>query len=332
MAVPAPKIQAPKRLIEDTRLAAASMSPYEARKLVKAYWRIQESRIATDLSVKDVEHPLLDFFTKGIRRMENQIKRAFEIYVDQSVAGRWAISNPGVGPIISGSLLSLINLDKCGESVSALWRYAGLDPTAIWVTKAEIKPKMALLRYRHGDKISDKLIKNLCKSFNKNEKIIRRHAKRYGNGEITFRSLESALMVKPYNPYLKEACYHLGLGIRRMNNTENYMYGQLYKERLAYEYEMNSVLAYEDQAIEIFRNTNWKDIGEGSISNVYKEGKLPPFHIESRARRWITKLFMSHFHEILFYEKYERKPKKPYILTVNDEATEISCPNWPFKL
>jgi len=254
-----------------------------------------------------------------------------EIYADQSVAGRWAVANPGVGPLISASLLAYINLNKCGDNPQKLWRYAGLDPTSSWATYAEIDPKIAASKLLYGKNISKKHIKWLCKYFNKKYEIIIAKAKIYGHDEITWRSLRSALAVKPWNSDLKVVCYYLGKQIKYRNKLPNFLYGELYRKRKDYEYQQNAILAYEDRALEIYRQTPWIDTSPESVCNTYKSGMLPGFHIDLRARKWVTKIFLVHFHQVAYFDKYNVMPKKPYILEVGSCRGEIECPNWPFK-
>ncbi len=288
--------------------------------------------MGNNTAMRGIEHPLLDFLNKSFGRMERQMRLAMEIYVDQSVPGRWAIETPGIGPLIASSLLAYVDLNKCGDNPQKLWRYAGLDPTSKWVTYAEIDPQLAATKLLYGKKLTDRHIKWLCKYFNKKYEILYNRARKYGQGEVTWKSLRSALAVKPWNKDFKTVCYYLGKGIRLRNNKPGFLYGELYRQRKDYEYAQNAQLAYEDQALGIYRNTPWIDTSTESVSATYKSGMLPGFHIEHRARKWVTKIFLVHFHQVLYYDKYTEMPQKPYILKAGSGLGEIVCPNWPYEV
>jgi len=46
----------------------------------------------------------------------------------------------------------------------------------------------------------------------------------------------------------------------------------------------------------------------------YTQGKLPPARIHLRAQRRAVKLFLAHFHEVLYWTYYETLPPNPYVL------------------
>lgn len=332
MAKPAPKIIPVSLPVDDVRLSAASMSRLQARRLLTGYWRAQKGRIGNAEATRGISHPLLDFFNKSFRRMETQMRRAMEIYVDQTIPGRWAIATPGIGPLIASSLIAYIDINKCGDNPQKLWRYAGLDPTASWNTYAEIDPQLAATKLLYGRNLTDKHINWLCKRFNKKYEILTKRAVKYGHGELTWKSLRSSLATRPWNKDFKTVCYFLGKGIRLKNNTPNFLYGDLYRKRKDYEYAQNAALGYEEQALKIYRETPWIDTSEESVCATYRRGMLPGFHIEHRARKWVTKIFLVHFHQVLYYDKYKEMPQKPYIIRAGSGHGEILCPNWPYTI
>lgn len=259
------------------------------------------------------------------------MKRAMEIYVDQTVPGRWAIETPGIGPLIASSLIAYIDIRKCGDNPQKIWRYAGLDPTSRWVTYAELDPNIAATKLLYGKNLTDEHVKWLCNLFNKKHDLVINRAIRYGHGNLTWKSLRSSLATKPWNQEFKTVCYYLGKGIRLRNNTPGFIYGQLYRQRREYEYKINAELGYEKQALTIYKNTPWIDRSPESVCSTYKSGMLPGFHIEHRARKWVTKIFLVHFHQVLYYESHGVMPPKPYILRIGSGLGEVECPNWPYK-
>jgi hypothetical protein len=83
-----------------------------------------------------------------------------------------------------------------------------------------------------------------------------------------------------------------------------------------------------DQAAAVLAN---KKIGkETEAYKAYSVGKLPPAHIDARARRWTVKLYLAHYHAVAYFDHYRVEAPRPYVLTVLGHADEIRCPNWPF--
>ena len=62
--------------------------------------------------------------------------RALDAYSGGPLAGRWARSIVGIGPIIAAGLLAHIDI-KQAPTVGHVWRFAGLDPTLKWTTKTK---------------------------------------------------------------------------------------------------------------------------------------------------------------------------------------------------
>ena len=59
---------------------------------------------------------------------------------------------------------------------------------------------------------------------------------------------------------------------------------------------------------------------------------LSPAHLHARARRYAVKLFLSHFHEVMHWDYFQKAPPAPYIFE-HPEGTlhshKIAVPNWP---
>jgi len=53
---------------------------------------------------------------------------------------------------------------------------------------------------------------------------------------------------------------------------------------------------------------------------------LPPLHIDARARRWVVKLFLSHWQFVAYKEHYKTDPPKPYILTRDEGHAHYIAP------
>lgn len=97
-----------------------------------------------------------------------------------------------------------------------------------------------------------------------------------------------------------------------------------YEERKAYEIENNEAGNYADQAVAILQR-----LPNHAQAAIYREGKLPPAHIDRRARRWVEKRFLSHWHEVAYIEHYGEPPPKPYVIEHGGHAEIVGPPNYP---
>jgi hypothetical protein len=151
------KLPAAKRLSKDLATAARTISDAEARFLVDAYYTMQDGRIRAAGQVRSIEknpidtgevneagepikaiepHDVLSWLADQNWVLETQVKRALSKYVDGHVVGSWLTSVHGIGPVISAGLLAHIDINKA-DTVGAIWRFAGLDPTVEWLPKTK---------------------------------------------------------------------------------------------------------------------------------------------------------------------------------------------------
>ncbi len=144
--IPIDLMEAQRKLSKDLKEAAKHLTEHEARFLVDLYYTIQEYRKSSDNQTREGEEPgeLLSFFAGQHRVLENNIKRALDIYTSNHVIGRWLKSITGIGPVIAAGLLAHIDIRKA-PTCGAIWRFAGLDPSATW-GKGEKRPWNARLK------------------------------------------------------------------------------------------------------------------------------------------------------------------------------------------
>lgn len=148
-------------LLRDLKQAALVLSNQEARYLVDYYYICQEDRKRANLqrrALDENEEPniLLVWVADNMRRLETRIKAALEVYTNQSLVGQWSMSQVGIGPIIAAGLLAHVSLDTT-PSCSALWAFAGLDPSVQW-EKGQKRPWNASLKVLCW-KIGDSFVK-----------------------------------------------------------------------------------------------------------------------------------------------------------------------------
>ena len=138
-----------ERLSRDLRNAAKTLTDTEARFLVDAYYIAQENRIRQDAQIRSMSEAgepceVLEWLSKQSGALENQIKGALDKYSGTHPVGEWARSIKGVGPVIAAGLLAHIDITKA-PTAGHIWRFAGLDPTAVW-EKGKKRPHNAALK------------------------------------------------------------------------------------------------------------------------------------------------------------------------------------------
>lgn len=129
---------------------------------------------------------------------------------------------------------------------------------------------------------------------------------------------------RPWNANLKTLCWKIGESFVKVSNKEGAFYGQLYKDRKELEIERNEKLMFKDQA-----EAKLKKYNIGKTTDAYKHysvGKLPPAHIQARAKRYAVKLFLAHFHEVMYKDHYKIMPPNPYPIAILGHAHKIEVP------
>jgi len=129
---------------------------------------------------------------------------------------------------------------------------------------------------------------------------------------------------RPWNAKLKVLCWLIGQSFVKVSNNPKDFYGKIFKERKELEQARNEAGDYAEQAkqkLERFK------IGKDTIAyKWYSKGMLPPAHIQQRAERYATKLFLAHWHEVAYEHHYGEKPPKPYAISILGHAHEIERP------
>jgi hypothetical protein len=133
----------------DVRSMSSNLDSSSARKLVDSYYVLQENRIAFAAQARELEkqqspYELVAFIAHNLHIMEKSLKYPLQRYAESSVAGEWAISQYGIGPVLAAGLSAHIDITKA-PTAGSVWRYAGLDPTQKW-EKGQKRPYNAELK------------------------------------------------------------------------------------------------------------------------------------------------------------------------------------------
>ena len=129
---------------------------------------------------------------------------------------------------------------------------------------------------------------------------------------------------RPHNADLKVLCWKIGQSFLKLHKNEKCFYGHLYAARKKQEEERNARGEFEQQAkqkLEKFK------IGKSTEAyKHYSAGRLPPAHLNARALRFATKIFLSHLHAN-WLEELGRTPVMPWVIAHGGHVDYIK-PNW----
>lgn len=113
---------------------------------------------------------------------------------------------------------------------------------------------------------------------------------------------------RPWNASLKTLCWKIGESFLKVSGKDDAYYAQVYLARKALEQQKNERLEYKEQAAE-----KAKHVGKNTEAyKYYSIGKLPPGHIHARAKRYAVKLFLAHWFEEAYRQRYGKEPPLPY--------------------
>jgi len=264
---------------------------------------------------------------------EKQVGEALEIYAQQHAMGRWAMAIYGVAGIISAGLLAHIDMDLA-KTPGHIFAYAGMAPGVKWIgsekskaiLKAEgIAPKsdiklsteQAMTALAKGSELSGVKLDNLVSRAEVQDK------ERNNLGYYTGSSLYKSLSRRPWNAEFKVLCWKIGQSFIKTQNKEKDVYGHIFAKRKAEEMLKNKNGAYKKQAEAILKASPGHKQGD----EFYSKGMLPDSHIMSRAARYATKIFLSHWWEVA-YEVHNgvKPPFQPYPLDILGHAHKIEPP------
>lgn len=130
---------------------------------------------------------------------------------------------------------------------------------------------------------------------------------------------------RPWNAQLKTLCWKIGESFVKTSTRDGAFYGQIYSERKELETRRNEAGEFGDQAaakLEKFK------IGKSTDAfKAYSTGMLPPAHIHSRAKRYAVKLFLAHYHEVAWRERFGTAPPLPYSIAQQEHTHKIEAPS-----
>jgi hypothetical protein len=328
---------------------AQALSAETARWLVDYYYAVQDYRIQASGQLRAVRQEaddavagwMAEYVAGPTQQIEKEIQRALDRYSNEHEAGLWAKSIIGMGPVLTAGLLAHIDIEKA-PTVGHIWRFAGLDPTVKWEKKTK-RPWNAKLKVLCW-KIGDSFCKQSGRAFvavNPDSTELPERADLSESTDSVERAAdpESTVPVEladdDESTDLREladddeSTVHVERILLPSPAKPEDLYVWLYARRKRQEVERNETGVFAEQAAQSLIDRNIRD---AKLRKTYESGKLPPGRLELRARRYAVKLFLSHFHHVLYVSTYNEDPPKPYILTQDEHVHYLAPPNWPLEL
>lgn len=331
--------------------SVVDVSVNDIRFLVQAYYQMQDIRIVLSGRIRAIEQgksygasvvgedgiphaEALRWLYLNMLGLENEVKKALDIWSSVNPIAYWAKQVTGIGPVISCGLVSMLDIERA-PSVSHFYSYAGLnDNNNPWLGKE--KAKKIVEKYCHSAQVTVEELVALSKdpecSGRSLEKLIKYATeldKKFNpTGRYTKEALIKGLSKPPYNEDLKVLVWKIGQSFVKVSNRPASLYGRLYQERKAYELEKNKNGDYSEQAAGIIVSKNWKNKSSDTYK-AYASGILPDTHINSRAARYATKIFISHLWEEMYRLRYNDEAPRPYAIAHLGHV-DLIAPEVPF--
>lgn len=328
---------------KEVKKSTAFIDDTQLRIIIDSYYQAQKNRINIQNQIRAVAQgydntdnlPAMKWLLANYQNTENQIKKMIESYTDSVPVCRWAKSIKGIGPIFAAILWDAINMDKC-EHANQFLNYCGQNNNNIeWLGKEKAEKIVNDVYEELGlakiEPVNDDILIKICQKTNRNFSTVLRgfedHKDRTPGNDRTV--LIKYLSKPPYNTDLKSTCFLIGEAFCKVSNRGS-LYGRLYRERKAWETIRNERGEYREQAEKLLKEKNYD-----KSNPTYKcliEGKLSPGHINQRAKRWATKIFLTHFFEACWVYKYGPGSKPPviYPIAFQDHVDYIE-PEVPYR-
>lgn len=125
---------------------------------------------------------------------------------------------------------------------------------------------------------------------------------------------------RPYNPDLKQICYHMGECFKRVSGNPAAFYGQIYREQKEKVVARNEAGGNAERAKTYFTKS-------AEVKRTLAKGKLPAGNLDRQACNYAAKIFLSHFHAVLHWDKYGTSAPLPYSIAMLNHVHMINIPN-----
>lgn len=333
-----------KRLDQDMKRAAATLTREEVSWYVKRYYQIQGLRVATNNMLNaaieyGTPNQLLKYELSIDTAHERQIQGTMQRYAFSKMAGRWMLSLYGVGPVISAGFLSHFDITKAPTSGHFI-SYAGLDPRQVWPKRDDVD-KWVKDDVKEYGKVDVETVIRACAYWHRNTTTVLRDATRkrkadtgmkveYEECALTADTLSAALARIPWKAELKRLCWIFGDVMVKFHNAKpgDNVYGEVYAKQKARAIEKNANGGFAELAEKTLQKRTFRD---KKLEKIYQDGKIPPGRVDYWARRKVIAVFLNHLHYAMYVEHHGVEPPLPYVFAmgVQDHVHYIPVPHWP---
>lgn len=317
----------------------------EARFLNDIYYQTQAKRIAIAGQLRSLKQDkdtkskddakneenlaFLEWYLSKSVKMEENIKKALEAFSDSYYLSRWAKACKGIGPVLATALAANLEIKSKDMHAGNWWSYCGLnDNNRPWLGKEKSRVIVEEAIKNHDGVLDDFTVYEVAAKTKWQFSYLEK-AKDPKKGWKKDELIKICSFV-PYNKKLKVLCFKIGQSFRWQQNKPDSLYGRILREREEYEKTKNEAGEYAEQAKEILASKNFNK--KTVAYKYYSEGKLPPAHINRRAERYATKLFISHLFEAAYYNKFGEKCPSPYIIGFDESGhNDYIDPEIPYE-
>jgi hypothetical protein len=306
------------KLDRKMRALAKNVDQRTGRILVDTYYQFQHNRIAfnnqVDAMERDGEDPeIVRHFYEQTFALEKQMASILKVWSENHPVGQWAMSQKGIGPVLSSALLAYVDMDRTPHQ-SSLWSLAGLRPDVVWLSQADVRKAVKELESTYEMQYQAKpdtatLAGLLADKMRRNPTTLGRAEDREDLIKIASR--------RPYSAPLKVICWRIGASFVRVSKHPDAYYGKKYRGRKAYEVARNERGGNAEWAAKILQT---KNITSKSLKATLESGKLPPAQIDQRARRWTVKLYLAQWWEVAYEHHTGEKAPFPYPIQFGGHA------------
>ena len=325
------------RLSPALREEAASLSFVDARSLVDAYYGFQKPRVAMrnrlSAAERGEDNPpsvVLTRLHSHVKSFEHHMRGLLQAFAEARPVGQWMLSLYGVGPVLSAGMLAQFDIRKARRP-SAFTRFAGMDPSEVWLSPADTKALVKETLGRVSGEASEDDIGLVAKAFNRRPENVTRLFAILGRDEplpLTVPALIKIVSTRPHKRAAKVLCWNFADCAVKFSGREECYYGQRWADFKQNEVAMNASGKFAEQALAIAKKTpNHKQVA------IYKEGRLPDGHVHARSCRLVIKVFLIHLWQVWWELEYGVKPPIGS-LDIDGEGTTPEDwagppPNWP---
>lgn len=322
---------------------ASSHDPDSVRNIYTSYTRIQKLRIMTNNQVKalqkyDRPSEILAWHLNNIHALEEEAARALKGFASKDVLAQWPAMVTGIGPVLTSGILGNFDMRRL-TYVNDIWSRAGLDPNVTWYSSALVSKHLPeyrklLEKYKRSSSVNfdNELFSEVVEFWsqmldNANDYDVALRLRNVDLFDVT--EVKNKLVVLPWNRALKRILWLVATSFVMNKSKDSCYYGHLYIVRKNLETYKNNNGEFSGLADKILQS---KNITSKEYKETLKDGRLSASHIEMRVRRYVNKIFLSHFavvsHYLLWgknlgfplnYNTLPINPKEGYAITVPDK-------------